>query len=85
MYPGYTIPPNYDSLIGKLLTHGATREQAIARMRVALDEISVAGIDTTIPLHRELMGEPGFRGGGFDIHHLERLIESGAFAKESQR
>ncbi|MDP9651271.1 acetyl-CoA carboxylase biotin carboxylase subunit [Paraburkholderia caledonica] len=79
MYAGYTIPPNYDSLIGKLLTHGASREQAVARMRVALEEICVEGIDTTVPLHRELMREPGFRDGGFDIHHLERLIDGGAF------
>lgn len=79
MYAGYTIPPNYDSLIGKLLTHGATRSQALARMRVALDETVVEGVDTTIALHRELMREPGFREGGFDIHHLERLIENGAF------
>lgn len=79
MYAGYTIPPNYDSLIGKLLTHGSSREQAVARMRVALDEICVSGIHTTVPLHRELMQEQGFRQGGFDIHHLERLIESGAF------
>jgi len=80
MYVGYTIPPNYDSLIGKLLAHGATREQAVARMRVALDEISVKGIDTTVPLHRELMLEQGFRKGGFDIHHLERLIDDGALS-----
>jgi acetyl-CoA carboxylase, biotin carboxylase subunit len=84
MYAGYSIPPNYDSLIGKLLTHGATREQAVARMRVALDEFVVAGIDTTIPLHRELMQEPGFRKGGFDIHHLERLIEGGTFKGAQQ-
>lgn len=84
VYPGYTIPPNYDSLIGKLLTHGATREQAIARMKVALGEIGIAGIDTTVPLHRVLMDEPGFLNGGFDIHHLERLIDSGALHAERQ-
>ncbi|USU18883.1 acetyl-CoA carboxylase biotin carboxylase subunit [Paraburkholderia fungorum] len=80
MYVGYTIPPNYDSLIGKLLAHGANREQAVARMRVALDEISVKGIDTTVPLHRALMQEHGFWKGGFDIHHLERLIDAGALS-----
>jgi acetyl-CoA carboxylase, biotin carboxylase subunit len=80
MYSGYTIPPNYDSLIGKLLTHGSTREQAVARMRVALDEITVAGVDTTVSLHRELMQEAGFIEGGFDIHHLERLIEADVFS-----
>jgi acetyl-CoA carboxylase biotin carboxylase subunit len=77
LYAGYTIPPNYDSLIGKLLTHGANREQAVARMRVALDEICIAGVDTTVALHQKLMQEQGFRDGGFDIHHLERLIEGG--------
>lgn len=80
MYVGYTIPPNYDSLIGKLLAHGVNREQAIARMRGALDEISIKGIDTSVPLHRELMQEQGFRNGGFDIHHLERLIDDGALS-----
>ncbi|MGF6767958.1 acetyl-CoA carboxylase biotin carboxylase subunit [Paraburkholderia sp. GAS199] len=84
LYAGYSIPPNYDSLIGKLLTHGATREQALARMRVALEETVVAGIDSTIALHRELMKEPGFCEGGIDIHHLERLIESGAFKGAQQ-
>lgn len=75
LYAGYTIPANYDSLIGKLLTHGANREQAVARMRVALDEICIGGVDTTVALHQKLMQEQGFRDGGFDIHHLERLIE----------
>lgn len=85
LYSGYTIPPNYDSLIGKLLTHGATREHAIARMRVALEEIRISGVDTTVPLHRVLMTEAGFREGGFDIHHLERLIDSGALEKEEEK
>ncbi|WP_233887982.1 acetyl-CoA carboxylase biotin carboxylase subunit [Paraburkholderia flagellata] len=84
LYPGYSIPPNYDSLIAKLVAHGKTREQAIARMRVALDETVVAGIDSSIPLHRTLMLEPGFTEGGFDIHHLERLIESNAFQGDAQ-
>ncbi|MFM0091973.1 acetyl-CoA carboxylase biotin carboxylase subunit [Paraburkholderia sediminicola] len=85
MYSGYSIPPNYDSLIGKLLTHGATREEAIARMRVALEEIVITGIDTTVPLHRKLMQEPGFTNGGFDIHHLERLIENGSIIREQAK
>ncbi|CAE6881182.1 MULTISPECIES: acetyl-CoA carboxylase biotin carboxylase subunit [Paraburkholderia] len=78
VYTGYSIPSNYDSLIGKLLAHGSTREEAIARMRVALDEIVIAGVDTTVPLHRCLMQDAGFKAGGFDIHHLERLIDQGA-------
>ncbi|WP_213309121.1 acetyl-CoA carboxylase biotin carboxylase subunit [Paraburkholderia sacchari] len=84
LYPGYTIPPNYDSLIAKLVAHGKTREQAIARMRTALDETVVAGVDSSIPLHRQLMLEPGFVEGGFDIHHLERLIDSNAFQGGAQ-
>ncbi|WP_322084599.1 acetyl-CoA carboxylase biotin carboxylase subunit [Burkholderia sp. BCC1972] len=78
LYPGYTIPPHYDSLIAKLLAHGRTRDEAIARMRVALDEIVIGGVDTSVPLHRLLMNEQSFVEGGFDIHHLERLIASGA-------
>ena len=85
MYSGYSIPPNYDSLIGKLLTHGTTREEAIARMRVALDEIVITGVHTTVPLHRKLMHEPGFTTGGFDIHHLERLIEHGSIIGEQAK
>lgn len=77
LYPGYTIPPHYDSLIAKLLAHGRTREEAIARMRVALDEIVIEGVDTSVPLHRRLMEERSFVEGGFDIHHLERLVADG--------
>mgnify|MGYP002132006828 CR=1 FL=1 len=64
----------YDSLIAKLVTHGATRAQALARMRVALDDMRVEGIRTNIPLHRELLQDAGFTRGGVDIHHLERLL-----------
>ncbi|BDB24076.1 acetyl-CoA carboxylase biotin carboxylase subunit [Cupriavidus sp. TA19] len=77
LYAGYAVPPNYDSLVAKLLAHGATREEAIARMRVALDEIVLGGIDSTVALHRVLMDEPGFVQGGYDIHHLERCLEQG--------
>ncbi|MCT8179213.1 acetyl-CoA carboxylase biotin carboxylase subunit [Variovorax sp. CY25R-8] len=77
LYSGCEVPPNYDSLVAKLLTHAATRDEAIARMRGALDETLVEGIETTVALHRRLMDEPGFGAGGFDIHHLERLLEAG--------
>jgi len=77
LYSGYEVPPNYDSLVAKLLTHASTRDEAIARMRGALDETTVDGIETTIALHRSLMDEPDFRAGGFDIHHLERLLAAG--------
>ncbi|WP_434668425.1 acetyl-CoA carboxylase biotin carboxylase subunit [Paraburkholderia sp. A3BS-1L] len=82
LYSGYAVPPNYDSLVAKLIAHGKTREQAIARMRAALDEMVVDGIESSIPLHRRLMLEPRFIEGGFDIHHLERLIESNALQDE---
>jgi acetyl-CoA carboxylase biotin carboxylase subunit len=72
---GYRVPPNYDSMIGKLLVHGDTREDAIRRMARALDEFEVAPIHTTIALHRELMQDPGFVKGGVDIHYLERLLK----------
>jgi acetyl-CoA carboxylase biotin carboxylase subunit len=77
LYCGYTVPPHYDSLVAKLLAHGATRAEAIRRMSGALAEMETVGIATNGPLHQILMDEPGFAAGGFDIHHLERLIEGG--------
>ena len=77
LYSGYVVPPHYDSLVAKLLAYDATRAGAIRRMRGALAEIEVAGIATNAPLHGLLMEEPGFAAGGFDIHHLERLIDGG--------
>ncbi|ANF58169.1 acetyl-CoA carboxylase biotin carboxylase subunit [Halotalea alkalilenta] len=72
---GYRVPPYYDSMIAKLITHGATREEAFARMRLALAEMRIEGIATNIPLHRKILDDPGFRHGGVDIHHLERWLE----------
>ena len=74
-YAGYFVPPNYDSMIGKLIVHGDTREQALARMRTALSEIVVEGIKTNIPLHRELMVDAKFIEGGTSIHYLEGWLE----------
>lgn len=74
VYAGYTVPPHYDSMICKLITHGATREQAIARMRVALSEMLVDGIKTNIPLHAELMADAAFHLGGTSIHYLEQKL-----------
>lgn len=71
---GYTVQPYYDSLIGKVISYGATREQAIARMRVALAEMKVKGISTNIPLHQDLLADPAFAQGGVDIHYLERWL-----------
>jgi acetyl-CoA carboxylase, biotin carboxylase subunit len=74
LYNGYRVPAHYDSMIGKLLAHGATREQALARMRVALAETVVEGIQTNLDLHRALLNEEGFLAGGASIHHLEAWI-----------
>ena len=73
-YAGYFVPPHYDSMIGKLITHGDTREQALARMRIALSEMVVEGISTNIPLHRELMADEKFMQGGTSIHYLEKRL-----------
>ena len=75
--PGYTIPPHYDSMIGKLIVHGRTREEAMARMKGALDEFIVSPVKTTIPLHRRIMETRQFRDADFDIHYVERLLREG--------
>src|ERR1700741_3197182 len=74
VYDNYYVPPYYDSLIGKLIAYGDTREQAIARMRVALSEMVIEGIQTNIPLHQELMNDAAFIRGGVSIHYLEEKI-----------
>jgi len=74
VYANYYVPPYYDSLIGKLLAYGDTREQAIARMRVALSEMVIEGIETNIALHQELMNDAAFVRGGVSIHYLEEKI-----------
>ncbi|NEZ02863.1 acetyl-CoA carboxylase biotin carboxylase subunit [Wenzhouxiangella sp. XN201] len=75
IYDGYKVPPNYDSMIGKLIAYGETRGAAIERMRVALDEIVLKGVVTNIPLHQRLMRDSGFRQGGTNIHYLEKLLK----------
>jgi acetyl-CoA carboxylase biotin carboxylase subunit len=77
LYSGYTVPPHYDSLIGKLISYGATREEAMLRMRNALDEIVVDGIKTNVPLHRELVRDKGFNKGCVNIHYLEKKLGMG--------
>ena len=71
IYAGYSIPPYYDSLIGKLIVHGRDREECIARLRRSLNEMVVGGIDTTIPLFQKLLQEPDILSGDYDIHWLE--------------
>ncbi|WP_233848954.1 acetyl-CoA carboxylase biotin carboxylase subunit [Paraburkholderia sp. HD33-4] len=74
MSSGSVVPPYYDSLIAKVITHGDTREEALTRMRVALSELRVEGIRTNVPLHRAVLGDAGFQAGAVDIHHLERWL-----------
>ena len=73
-YAGYTVPPNYDSMIGKLITYGDTRDQAIARMRIALSEMMIGGISTNVALHADLMADAAFHLGGTSIHYLEQKL-----------
>lgn len=74
VYQNYFVPPHYDSMIGKVIAKGDTREQAIARMRTALSEMIVEGIKTNIPLHQELMNDAAFLQGGTGIHYLEQKL-----------
>jgi acetyl-CoA carboxylase biotin carboxylase subunit len=74
IYGGYSVPPNYDSMIGKLIVHGDTRESAIARMEGALSEMVIEGIKHNIGLQREIMMDEGFRKGGANIHYLEKKL-----------
>ncbi len=74
VYTGYTVPPYYDSMIGKIITYGDDREQAIARMRVALSELAVEGIKTNADLHRELVRDEAFINGATSIHYLEKML-----------
>ncbi len=76
IYAGYSIPPYYDSLIGKLIVHGRDREEAVARLKRALGEMVVGGIDTTIPLFQRLLVEPDILSGDYDIHWLEKWAKA---------
>jgi len=74
VYAGYTVPPYYDSMVGKVIAYGANRDQAIRRMRIALSEMAVEGIKTNIPLHLELLNDGLFLRGGTSIHYLEQKL-----------
>ncbi len=76
IYDDYRIPPNYDSMIGKLIVHGRDRQTAIARMRTALSEMVVDGIKTNIPLQQRIIADAGFQTGGMNIHYLESALLS---------
>ncbi|MDQ0393251.1 acetyl-CoA carboxylase biotin carboxylase subunit [Labrys monachus] len=77
VYQGYRIPPYYDSLIGKLVVHGRTRTECLMRLRRAIDEFVVDGVDTTLPLFRTLVRNPDMQNGLYDIHWLENFLEAG--------
>jgi acetyl-CoA carboxylase biotin carboxylase subunit len=77
LYTGYTVPPYYDSLVAKLIVHGANRNECLMRLRRALEEVVIGGIETTVPLHRRLIAAPAFLDGDYDIRWLERFVEDG--------
>lgn len=74
IYNGYTVPPNYDSLIGKVITYGRDRDTALSRMRIALDEMVIEGIKTNIALQEDLVRDEAFKKGGVNIHYLEKKL-----------
>jgi acetyl-CoA carboxylase biotin carboxylase subunit len=74
IYADYSVPPYYDSMVGKLITYGENRDIAIARARIALDELVIEGIKTNIPLHKEILADENFQNGGANIHYLEKKL-----------
>ena len=79
---GYRVPPHYDSMIAKLIVHGDTREIALRRLVLALDEMNIEGIKTNLPLHRAFVSDPQFITGGVDIHYLESWLKQGNASKD---
>ena len=78
VYAGYTVPPYYDSMIGKLIAYGKDREEALRRMEIALEEMIIEGIKTTVPFHLMALRDPDFRRGDIDTHFVEKLFKSRA-------
>ena len=78
LYAGYTVPPYYDSMVAKLVVHGSSREECLMRLKRSLDEFVIDGVPTTLPLHRRLVEAPDFAAGRYDIHWLERFVDSAA-------
>ncbi|MBT5497294.1 MAG: acetyl-CoA carboxylase biotin carboxylase subunit, partial [Alphaproteobacteria bacterium] len=78
LYSGYTVPPYYDSLVSKLIVHGANRNECLLRLRRCLEEYVIGGIETTVPLHQKLISEPRFLDGDYDIHWLENWMAGGS-------
>jgi len=85
VYQGYTVSPHYDSMLGKLITHGRNREQCLARMRRALDETVVEGIATNVPLHRWILQQDAFVRGVYDTHFLESTLDRDAVRREAEQ
>ena len=83
VYPGYKVPPFYDSMIAKVIVHARTRELAIARMRRALDAMVVEGIKTTIPLHLKIMDSPDFQAGNFSTRFMEEFLAKNKVREQS--
>jgi acetyl-CoA carboxylase biotin carboxylase subunit len=80
-YQGYTIPPHYDSLVGKLIVHGRNRDECLMRLRRSLDEFVVDGVDTTLPLFRTLVRNPDILNGAYNIHWLEKFLAAGGMGE----
>ena len=78
LYSGYKVPPHYDSMVAKLIVHGTSRNECLMRLRRALDEYVIGGIETTLPLHRRLVREPAFIDGDYDVHWLEKFVAGSA-------
>ena len=81
VYQGYNIPPQYDSLVGKLIVHGRTRTECLMRLRRALDEFVIDGIETTLPLFRTLVRNADIQNGDYDIHWLEKFLKNGGMGE----
>ena len=76
LYADYVVPPYYDSLVAKLIVHGATRNECLMRLRRSLEEFVIGGIKTTIPLHQKLVSDPSFINGDYDIRWLEEFVKA---------
>ena len=84
LYSGYEVPPYYDSMVAKLIVHGATREECLMRLRRSLEEFVIEGIDTTLGLHLRLIEAPDFANGTYDTHWLEKFVANRAKEKTPQ-
>ncbi len=80
VYAGYTVPPHYDSMIGKLIAYGKDRDEALRRMEIALEEMIIEGIKTTVPFHLRALRDADFRKGDVDTHFVEKLFKARAAA-----